>query len=160
MLFNFYWQNLCPPPSEDWQNLSPPSNHWQNPDPPIIIFSKLIYVCSITFNIWPILFFGIISICQNLDTPPPPPSKNDKIWAHPKASTLPMFSEWSLRQYSTIFCWVIEYNRRLYSQGGLTRNDHGFEHSICASRGQAASKRIEQICRCPGDTVKCLQIVF
>ncbi len=41
----------------------------------------------------------------------------------------------------TIFENVFEYNRRSYSQGGLAGNDHGFEHSICASRGHAASKR-------------------
>ncbi len=36
---------------------------------------------------------------------------------------------------------IFEYNRRLYSQGGLAGNDCGFEQSICASRGLAASKR-------------------
>ncbi len=36
---------------------------------------------------------------------------------------------------------VFEYNRRLYSLGGLAGNDRGFDHSICASRGYAASKR-------------------
>ncbi len=38
-------------------------------------------------------------------------------------------------------CVLFEYNRRLYSQGGLARNDRGFEHSICTCRGHAASKR-------------------
>ncbi len=36
---------------------------------------------------------------------------------------------------------IFEYNQRLYSQGGLARNDRGFEHSICACLGHAASER-------------------
>ncbi len=36
---------------------------------------------------------------------------------------------------------IFEYNQRLYSLGRLAGNDQGFEHSICASRGHAASKR-------------------
>ncbi len=36
---------------------------------------------------------------------------------------------------------IFEYNQRLYSLGGLTGNDRHFEHSICASRGHATSKR-------------------
>lgn len=36
---------------------------------------------------------------------------------------------------------IFEYNQRLYSQGGLAGNDCGFEHSICACPGHAASER-------------------
>ncbi len=36
---------------------------------------------------------------------------------------------------------IFEYNRRLCSQGGLTGNDHGFEHSICACPGHATNER-------------------
>ncbi len=39
------------------------------------------------------------------------------------------------------FYFVFEYNQRLFSLGGLTGNDRRFEHSICARRGLAASKR-------------------
>ncbi len=55
--------------------------------------------------------------------------------------------------------FFIEYNQRLYSLGGLAGNDHGFEHSICLAGVMPPVNGIEQICRYPGDTVKCLKIV-
>ncbi len=61
-------------------------------------------------------------------------------------------------RYMNVFNWLLfthfsffEYNQRLYSQGGLARNDRGFEHSICACRGHSPVNHIEQICRCPGE---------
>ncbi len=47
----------------------------------------------------------------------------------------------NVKLISQRFMCIFEYNQRLYSQGGLAGNDHGFEHSICASRGHAANKR-------------------
>ncbi len=43
--------------------------------------------------------------------------------------------------FDLVHVTLILKQQRLYSQGGLTGNDRGFEHSICACRGHAASVR-------------------
>ncbi len=53
----------------------------------------------------------------------------------------------------TAFCGDFLLNSIPMHCGGFPGNDRGFEHSFCASRGHVASKGIEQICSCPGETL-------
>ncbi len=65
------------------------------------------------------------------------PSGPTPILLNGKALTLPMCISFS---HVHLYCFFFLI-QRMYSLGGLARNDQGFEHSICASRGHASSKR-------------------